>query len=289
MAGCASSTTVLNAATECPRSARRVAAPDHSSSLPPPRFGTRRLMVTKRRRSPRLKGAFTTNRSADMQEKAGVRETIRAGEWWERKLSPMFATIYATAYLLQIPILPLWPLLLVALVALIPGAAYVSAVNDLTDRADDAASGKANRLAGRSFGFAVLMLACCIVPGIVVAIQWRGDRLPLSLYLAAWTAFSLYSIPPVPPEESRRPRHHRRRLWRASVSDAARRHPRLPLEWPAGGDDVVRRGRAVVAVQRAARHHVASARRSVAPTSRSALRPSPRVTSRRRWNGWEPS
>jgi len=41
------------------------------------------------------------------------------------------------------------------------------------------------------------VLACCILPGIVVSLYWRDDPLLLSLYLAAWVAFSLYSIPPV--------------------------------------------------------------------------------------------
>jgi 4-hydroxybenzoate polyprenyltransferase len=126
-----------------------------------------------------------------------ISRTVRAGEWWEFKLSPLFATIYATAFLLKISILSLWPLLLLALAALVPGAAYVSVINDLTDLKDDVASGKANRLVGRSGAFITATLACCILPGIAVAIYWRGDPLLLSLYLAAWAAFTLYSVPPV--------------------------------------------------------------------------------------------
>ncbi|HEX8131728.1 MAG TPA: UbiA family prenyltransferase [Pyrinomonadaceae bacterium] len=124
-------------------------------------------------------------------------QTIRAIDWWEYKLSPMFATIYATAFLSNLAIISLWPLFLLALVALVPGAAYVSVINDLTDMEDDLASGKSNRLAGKSQTFIALMLACSILPGIAVAIYWRNDPLLLSLYLAAWAAFSLYSIPPV--------------------------------------------------------------------------------------------
>lgn len=118
-------------------------------------------------------------------------------EWWEHKLSPVFAIIYATALLLDLPIITLWPLFLLALVALVPGAAYVSVLNDLTDLADDLASGKNNRLAGKSPKLITAVLACCLVPGIAVAIHWRSDPLLLFLYLAAWTAFSLYSIPPI--------------------------------------------------------------------------------------------
>ncbi|MFN2482778.1 MAG: UbiA family prenyltransferase [Pyrinomonadaceae bacterium] len=123
-------------------------------------------------------------------------QTIRAFDWWEYKLSPIFATIYATAFLLKLPIISLWPLFLLALAALVPGAAYVSVLNDLTDLGDDLASGKANRLVGKSRAFVAALLACCVLPGVAVAAHWRGDALLLSLYLAAWIAFTLYSLPP---------------------------------------------------------------------------------------------
>ena len=122
---------------------------------------------------------------------------VRAVEWWEFKLSPIFATAYATALLLNVSIASLWPLLLLALAALVPGAAYVSVINDLTDMEDDVASGKSNRLVGRSRAFVAVVLACCVLPGVAVAFYWRGDALLLSLYLAAWVAFTLYSVPPV--------------------------------------------------------------------------------------------
>lgn len=125
-----------------------------------------------------------------------ITRTVRALEWWEFKLSPIFATAYATALLSGRPAAPMWPLLLLALAALVPGAAYVSVVNDLTDLEDDLASGKGNRLVGRSRLSVALLLACCLLPGVAFSIYWRGDPLLLSLYLAAWLAFSLYSIPP---------------------------------------------------------------------------------------------
>ena len=127
---------------------------------------------------------------------AGLPQTIRAVDWWEFKLSPIFALIYATALLLNVSIASLWPLLLLSLVALVPGAAYVSVINDLTDMRDDLASGKSNRLVGRSRAFVACVLACCLLPGAAVAVYWRGDPLLLSLYLAAWVAFTLYSLPP---------------------------------------------------------------------------------------------
>lgn len=131
------------------------------------------------------------------RQRANIAHTIRTIDWWEYKLSPMFATIYATAFLSNLSIISLWPVFLLALAALVPGAAYVSVINDLTDLKDDVVSGKSNRLVGKSRAFITTALACCLVPGIAVSLYWRNDPLLLSLYLAAWVAFSLYSIPPV--------------------------------------------------------------------------------------------
>lgn len=144
-----------------------------------------------------MESGLTQNPPPAQGRGAKLPQTIRAADWWEFKLSPILATVYATALLLGIPVHTLWPLLLLALAALVPGAAYVSVINDLTDMRDDVASGKANRLVGRSRAFVAAVLACCIVPGIAVAVYWRGDPLLLSLYLAAWAAFTLYSLPPV--------------------------------------------------------------------------------------------
>jgi hypothetical protein len=78
----------------------------------------------------------------------------------------------------------------------VPGAIYVSVVNDLTDRKEDAAAGKRNRLAGKSAPEVALLLALPIAAGLAFAWWWRDDPLLLVPYLAAWTAFSLYSLPP---------------------------------------------------------------------------------------------
>jgi hypothetical protein len=121
----------------------------------------------------------------------------RAGEWWEYKLVPIFAMFYATALVIGEPLHGLWPAALTLLAALVPGAVYVSVVNDLTDRAEDAAAGKRNRLAGRSAPALALLLALPIAAGLAVAWQWRDDPLLLFPYLGAWVAFSLYSLPPV--------------------------------------------------------------------------------------------
>jgi 4-hydroxybenzoate polyprenyltransferase len=147
--------------------------------------------------NPQVKSVVSQNPRPVQKQGRKISQTIRAVEWWEHKLSPVFATLYATALLLNLSIISLWPLLLLALFALVPGAAYVSVINDLTDLADDVASGKNNRLTGKSRTFTTALLACCILPGVAVSLYWRNDPLLLSLYLAAWVAFSLYSIPPV--------------------------------------------------------------------------------------------
>lgn len=125
-----------------------------------------------------------------------ISRTARAAEWWEFKLSPILACAYATAFILKVPIISLWPQLLLLLVALAACAAYVSVINDLTDFKDDLASGKANRLVGKSRTFVAAAFAGCVLPGAAVAVGWRDEPLLLSLYLGSWAAFTLYSLPP---------------------------------------------------------------------------------------------
>src|SRR5438045_9423813 len=73
---------------------------------------------------------------------------FRADSWWEHKLSPILATIYATAALSRIPFPSLWPVVALALIALIVCASYVSVLNDLTDAQDDQATEKPGRCPG---------------------------------------------------------------------------------------------------------------------------------------------
>jgi 1,4-dihydroxy-2-naphthoate octaprenyltransferase len=122
--------------------------------------------------------------------------TARAGEWWEYKLVPIFALFYATALRLGVPVAGLWPAALALLGALIPGAVYVCVVNDLTDREEDAAAGKANRMAGRPAAQAAAMIALPAAAGLAFAWWWRDDPPLLLAYLGAWAAFTLYSVPP---------------------------------------------------------------------------------------------
>src|SRR5207253_2526788 len=74
-----------------------------------------------------------------------VWDKVRAVEWWDYKLAPAAAVVYATALALDVPLSRLWPAAATVVVALIPAAAYVSVINDLADRAEDRAAGKRNR------------------------------------------------------------------------------------------------------------------------------------------------
>lgn len=98
---------------------------------------------------------------------------------------------------MRVSIISLLPQVLIVLVALAACAAYVSVVNDFTDRADDMASGKTNRLVGKPSSFIGTVIAFCILSGLAVAFYWRHDRLLLLLYSASWVAFTVYSFPPI--------------------------------------------------------------------------------------------
>jgi 4-hydroxybenzoate polyprenyltransferase len=121
---------------------------------------------------------------------------FRVDCWWEHKLSPILATIYATAALSRIPFPSLWPVVALALPALIVCASYVSVLNDLTDAKDDEASGKAGRWPAGARIYPVLLLAGCMTAGGAFLIVWRKDTLLFSTYLLSWLAFTLYSTPP---------------------------------------------------------------------------------------------
>ena len=93
-------------------------------------------------------------------------------------------------------IAPLWLALVTLLLALVPGAAFVSVLNDVTDREDDERAGKPNRIAGRSPLLIAALLGIPLLIGMTFLYLWRHDTLLVSCYLSAWVVFSLYSIPP---------------------------------------------------------------------------------------------
>ena len=123
-------------------------------------------------------------------------DLTRAGEWWDYKLVPILSTFYATALVLRVPVIAMWSSALSLLLAIATAAIYASAVNELTDRADDATAGKRNRAADRPRSVAAL-LAVSVGAGLTFAWLWRSDTPLLSCYLATLLAFALYSLPPV--------------------------------------------------------------------------------------------
>lgn len=135
-------------------------------------------------RGPRIVGARTTG-------------ALRAGEWWEYKLAPVFGTAYATGFILDHPLHSLWPALFLLLAALAVPAAFVSILNDVTDRAVDSACGKRNRTLAWGPARTTLALAAPIALGLGIAIAARGIPWFVPLYCIGWAAFSLYSVPPV--------------------------------------------------------------------------------------------
>jgi len=125
-------------------------------------------------------------------------QMARASEWWAYKFAPILATAYATAAFGRVPLWPLLPRLLGLLLAFTVGATYVSVLNDWTDRADDLAAGKANRLARQPGRVVALLLAGCAAVGLVMGgYFWQFSPWAAGLYLGAWVAYSLYSLPPL--------------------------------------------------------------------------------------------
>lgn len=128
---------------------------------------------------------------------ATMRSVSRADDWWNFKLASLLSVFYATALHTDWPIAALaWELALV-FAAILALATFVSLINDATDLADDAAAGKANRLAGRSASFRAAAIALAVAAGLGILYGWRNYPVAAALYLAGWVCFTLYSLPPV--------------------------------------------------------------------------------------------
>jgi UbiA prenyltransferase family len=128
---------------------------------------------------------------------ASLGRVVRAMQWWDYKLVPIVSVFYATAFVQDVPLAQLWPSLAALLFAIASCAAYVSLVNDVTDRADDRRAGKTNRMDGRPAWQMALLLAVPIGVAVLFGILWRDDLPLVAAYLCAWVAFTLYSVPPV--------------------------------------------------------------------------------------------
>jgi len=117
-------------------------------------------------------------------------------EWWEYKIIPTLAIFYATMLYADAPTYEVLSPLVILILAIAAAAAYVSLSNDWADRADDAAAGKVNRLAGTSPISALSMMAPSLIIGLLVGWWWRANFSLLFAYGAIWLVFSLYSLEP---------------------------------------------------------------------------------------------
>jgi hypothetical protein len=125
-----------------------------------------------------------------------VARTIRTGQWWYHKLVPIYSVFYATAYVQHVSVASIWSAAVALLLAIVPCAAYVSLVNDLTDRADDRHAGKFNRMAGRPVWQMTVLVTAPLCAAVFFILLWRDDILLVGAYLCSWLAFSVYSLPP---------------------------------------------------------------------------------------------
>ncbi len=122
---------------------------------------------------------------------------MRAGTWWEFKTPVFLGIAYLAAFAAGVPFDFFWPKLVLIVAALVPLASFVCVINDITDLRDDLRAGKANTLAGKSLFFQAVWLVSCLLGGAAVSIFLLPDPLVLTLYLANWIVFVLYSAPPV--------------------------------------------------------------------------------------------
>ena len=121
----------------------------------------------------------------------------RIPEWWDYKLVPILSIFYATALVEDVPIAAMWPALVALVCAIVPCAAYVSFVNDATDRVDDGRAGKTNQLTDKPPWMIALLLAVPLCFGAAFSFAWRDDPPLVTAYLCTWAAVSLYSVPPI--------------------------------------------------------------------------------------------
>ena len=129
--------------------------------------------------------------------RARLAEVSRVNLWWDNKLCPILASMYATGLLLDLRLTSMWATLVTVIVAISAEAVFATVLNDLTDRADDRRAGKENRLAGKSTPFLIAIISLPLFIGAAFAVAWRSDIVVVLLYLTGWLCFFLYSVNPV--------------------------------------------------------------------------------------------
>lgn len=120
----------------------------------------------------------------------------RAGEWWDYKIVPGMAVLYATAFRSGATLSSLLITVAVYLVALIAGATFVGALNDIADRDDDRRAGKTDRI-GPDSRLSWLLIVLSVSAGSVLLWTFADRPFLFWTYAAGWIAFCAYSVPPV--------------------------------------------------------------------------------------------
>lgn len=123
--------------------------------------------------------------------------TVRAQQWAGQKLGPVLAVFFAGRVFEHRSIAASWIELAQLVIAIAAGAVWVSLLNDLTDRGQDRAASKANRLEGKAPAFIALALALPALVGAGFAIAWRDDPALVTVFGTTWLVFASYSLPPV--------------------------------------------------------------------------------------------
>jgi hypothetical protein len=126
-----------------------------------------------------------------------VAAATRVADWWDYKLTPPLAVLWAAAIQADRPLLSCWRQALALVSAVAVCAAYVSLINEHFDRDEDARSGRPNRLAGWSRRAIVALVAACVLAGTLFLAAWLADWPVAGAYLGSWIAFTLYSAPPL--------------------------------------------------------------------------------------------
>lgn len=117
-------------------------------------------------------------------------------EWWEFKVVPAMAAAYLTALAIGVSVWTIIPDLGLLIAALIPGAVFVSVLNDLADKTEDAVAGKANRQAGTGLAAPVILIGLSLLAGSFFVWIWRDNIFLQIVYILAWLAYALYSVAP---------------------------------------------------------------------------------------------
>lgn len=127
----------------------------------------------------------------------GLISPTRLWSWWEFKTPVFLGVAYLVGLATMQSFAQVWPALVKVIIALIPVASFVCVINDITDAEEDQRAGKSNTMAGRSALFKATWVFLCLSGGMAGCWMLADRPTALTLYLANWLVFGLYSIPPI--------------------------------------------------------------------------------------------